>query len=149
MPSSSRLSSPSVTRHAIAMRASRSMSSPVISQSIHTSRSFIPTGYDFWRPVPPANPFYRTNPVHVPAEMVSAPLPDVLRDADARPQRGIGLRFAEPHRDRHHACPPVGRAVLRLVGRAAGADLHRGLGEREREDRGGGELFPGRLARVG
>src|SRR5204863_408148 len=43
MPSSSRLSSASVTTQAISMRASRSMSSPVISQSIQTSRSFILT----------------------------------------------------------------------------------------------------------
>jgi len=41
MPSSSRLSWASVTKQAISMRASRSMSSPVISQSIQTSRSFI------------------------------------------------------------------------------------------------------------
>jgi hypothetical protein len=74
-------------------------------------------------------------------------MPDVLRDGDARPQRGIGCRFAEPYRDRHHARPPVGRAVFRLVGRVAGADLDRGLGERECEDGGGGQLFLGGLAR--
>src|ERR1700722_4696847 len=42
IPPSSRVRSESVAPHAISISASRSMSSPVISQSIHTSRSFIP-----------------------------------------------------------------------------------------------------------
>src|SRR5271165_1001374 len=87
--------------------------------------------------------------LRAPAKTASASMPDVLRDGDARPERGVGLWFAEPYRDRHHARPSVGRAVLRLVGRAAGANLDRGLDEREREDRGSGQLFFGGLARVG
>jgi len=54
-PSSNRVSSASVTRQAISMRASRSMSSPVISQSIHTSRSFTLIAYDLGCPAWPTS----------------------------------------------------------------------------------------------
>src|SRR3954447_8136941 len=44
-PSSTRVRSDSVTRTAISISASRARSRPVISQSIHTSRSFTWRGY--------------------------------------------------------------------------------------------------------
>src|SRR5580658_6149876 len=111
MPSSSRLRSASVTRHAISMRASRSMSSPVISQSIHTSRSFTLTEYGLaggaWS-----------------ADSASEhPIRYVLGRRDPGPQILVGDRLPERHRHRHHARPDVHLVVFFLVVRPAVADL--------------------------
>src|SRR6476646_134032 len=174
MPSSSMLSSASVTRQAISIRASRSMSSPVISQSIHTSLAFTVTAYDLGFPPSRARPLIiRTNrgarplnPVRPPASVRYGPrvpgedddparsaaaessalvAPDVLGRGYARPQRGVRLGLAEPHGHRHHARPHVGGMVLRLVRRPVRPDLDRGLGQRQRQDGGGGQLLPGGL----
>jgi len=71
------------------------------------------------------------------------------RGLEPRPQDGVRFWFPEPRRHRHHARPDVQRVVLRLVRRPAGPDLHRSLGERQRERGRGGQLLLGGLPRVG
>src|SRR6201996_7638507 len=108
MPSSSRLSWASVTRQAISMRASRSMSSPVISQSIQTSRSFILTRVGPRLPyVASRNPFLteRTEARALPSP--SAPLQVTSHAAPGRPETGNPVRQNALDPGFHGVPPPV------------------------------------------
>src|SRR5829696_4068324 len=74
---------------------------------------------------------------------------DVVRERDPGPQVRARDGLAGDEADRDVAGPDVERGVLALaVVRAAGRDLRRRLGEREREDRGRLELLAARLARL-
>jgi len=122
----------SVTTQAISMRASRSMSSPVISQSIQTSRSFILTRVGPRLPyVASRNPFLTERTEARAPPSPSAPLQVTSRAALGRLPDALTRKLG-----------PAGRAaanpgLVRWRGLAAGGDLSGG------NCRGAGSAAPG------